>query len=118
MPARAIAWLDEYGDLDGDGLWSTPASCRMPRISPEPVGGRTAATRCHFADGRAPRGPIALVEVQGYAFAACKWLAEAVRLRGNDVAWADELDARAEAIRKTSRGPVLDGGRWLFTRRR
>ena len=36
------------------------------------------------ADGRIPKGPIALVEVQGYVFAAFQGLAALARRRGED----------------------------------
>src|SRR5690606_23369782 len=51
------------------------------------------------ADGRIPKGPIALVEVQGYVFAALKGLGELARRRGEDQA-AERLEARAEEMRE------------------
>jgi glycogen debranching enzyme len=50
------------------------------------------------ADGRFPQGPVALVEVQGYAFAAYRALAMLSRLRGDpdgQARWED----RAEHVR-------------------
>ncbi|MGX5828401.1 amylo-alpha-1,6-glucosidase [Mesorhizobium sp. 43Arga] len=51
------------------------------------------------ADGRIPKGPIALVEVQGYVFAAFQGLAKLARLRG-EVERAESWEIRADAIRQ------------------
>ncbi|MET3593904.1 glycogen debranching enzyme [Mesorhizobium shonense] len=50
------------------------------------------------ADGRIPRGPIALVEVQGYVFAAYRGLAALARRRG-EFADAEHWENRAEEMR-------------------
>lgn len=51
------------------------------------------------ADGRIPKGPIALVEVQGYVFAAFQGLAKLARLRG-EAERAEGWEIRADAIRQ------------------
>ncbi|QKC73910.1 MULTISPECIES: amylo-alpha-1,6-glucosidase [Mesorhizobium] len=51
------------------------------------------------ADGRIPKGPIALVEVQGYVFAAFQGLARLARLRG-EAERAEGWEIRADAIRQ------------------
>jgi len=51
------------------------------------------------ADGRIPKGPIALVEVQGYVFAAFQGLAKLARLRG-EAERAESWEIRADAIRQ------------------
>ncbi|WP_095200314.1 amylo-alpha-1,6-glucosidase [Mesorhizobium carmichaelinearum] len=51
------------------------------------------------ADGRIPKGPIALVEVQGYVFAAFQGLAKLARLRG-ETERAESWEIRADAIRQ------------------
>ena len=50
------------------------------------------------ADGRMPNGPIALVEVQGYAFAAYTGMADLAKRRGDDDA-SERWRARAEQLR-------------------
>ncbi|MBN9552695.1 MAG: amylo-alpha-1,6-glucosidase [Alphaproteobacteria bacterium] len=50
------------------------------------------------ADGRIPKGPIALVEVQGYVFAAFRGLAALARRRG-EFADAEHWENRAEEMR-------------------
>jgi glycogen debranching enzyme len=52
-----------------------------------------------YADGRLPRGPLAVVEVQGYAYAALKAMSELAAVRndqGKSAAWG----ARAERLRE------------------
>lgn len=51
------------------------------------------------ADGRVAKGPIALVEVQGYAFSAFRGLGRLARRRG-DVAAGDRLERRAQKMRQ------------------
>lgn len=51
------------------------------------------------ADGRFPEGPIALVEVQGYAYAALKSMADLAAARGDKVR-ANALRLRAQRLRE------------------
>jgi glycogen debranching enzyme len=96
---RALDWMERYGDLDGDGLLEYSGTQKdVAHIAQQ--GWKDSGDSLHFADGSEVTGPIALVEVQGYAVAACKWLGEAARSRGDD-AWADALAERAERIRQT-----------------
>ena len=50
------------------------------------------------ADGRFPKGPLAVVEVQGYAFAALRAMAQLARRRG-DQRRSDAWYAKAERLR-------------------
>ncbi len=52
------------------------------------------------ADGRFPDGPVALVEVQGYAYAAYRAMAMLSRTLGDPETVVEEWTARAEAIRQ------------------
>lgn len=51
------------------------------------------------ADGRYPRGPVAVLEVQGYAYSALKAMSELTAARG-DQAKADAWQQRAERLRR------------------
>lgn len=64
---RALRWIDDYGDLDGDGF--VEYERRSPR-GLENQGWKDSWDSIRFADGRLAEGPIALVEVQGYVYAA------------------------------------------------
>jgi len=64
---RALAWIDTYGDRDGDGLQEyAPRSSHGYRHQ----GWRDAEDGILAGDGGVVRGPVALVEHQGYVVAA------------------------------------------------
>ncbi|HEV2529953.1 MAG TPA: glycogen debranching N-terminal domain-containing protein [Thermomicrobiales bacterium] len=94
----AVGWMLGPGDLDGDGL------IEHPNREPDGVhitnqGWKDSWDSLNGADGQPPTGHIALIEVQGYAFAAYRRLAAVARLHGDDD-WAEELDGHAERIRE------------------
>ena len=92
---RAVQWIDKYGDSDGDGLIDYKRG-RDSGLANQ--GWKDSEDSVFHADGRFPEGPIALVEVQGYAFAAYRSMAQLAHHRGdqdNAARWA----ARAEQIR-------------------
>ena len=94
---RAIEWMGGLGDPDGDGLIEYQS--RSPdgiRIMNQ--GWKDTHESVRHIDGRTPTGAIALVEVQGYAYAAYRRLAEVVAARG-EVTWSTELRQRAERVR-------------------
>jgi glycogen debranching enzyme len=63
----ALAWIDTFGDRDGDGYVeyqrATPAGLANQ-------GWKDSWDAIRYADGRLPDAPIALCEVQGYTYAA------------------------------------------------
>jgi glycogen debranching enzyme len=69
----AFAWMKNYGDLDGDGL------IEFDRKSPNGLanqGWKDSSDAIFHIDDRLVRAPIALAEVQAYAFAAYRGGAE------------------------------------------
>lgn len=90
----AAGWMRDYGDSNGDGLIDY---ARAADTGLSNQGWKDSEDSIFHADGRFPKGPVALLEVQGYAFAAWKALAEmgAVLGDGRALEWA----ARAEALR-------------------
>lgn len=94
---QALEWIDTYGDVDGDGFIEF-SGLQQDKTRIAQQGWKDSGDSLHFADGRDVEGPIALVEVQGYVYAAYQWLSKAMRLRG-DRGSADELMSRAERIR-------------------
>nr|WP_313392618.1 glycogen debranching N-terminal domain-containing protein [Brevundimonas diminuta] len=90
----AAGWMSDYGDSNGDGLIDY---ARAADTGLSNQGWKDSEDSIFHADGRFPKGPVALLEVQGYAFAAWKALAEmsAVLGDGRALEWA----ARAEALR-------------------
>jgi glycogen debranching enzyme len=64
---RALAWLDDYGDRDGDGFLEYLRSTDLGLAN---QGWKDSWDGIRFRDGRIAKPPIALCEVQGYAYAA------------------------------------------------
>ncbi len=64
---RCLEWIDRYGDLDGDGLIEYS---RRSNQGLQNQGWKDSWDSVRFADGRMAEGPIALVEPQGYVYAA------------------------------------------------
>jgi|SRR5579859_612008 len=93
---RAIAWIAGYGDSNGDGLIDYARGAESGLAN---QGWKDSQDSIFHADGHFPKGPIALVEVQGYAFAAYRAMAQLSRLRG-DPQRAAGFHARAEVIRR------------------
>jgi glycogen debranching enzyme len=91
----AIGWLETYGDSNGDGLIDYARGADTGLAN---QGWKDSEDSVFHQDGRFPVGPVALVEVQGYAFAAWQAMAAmAARLGEPDGAtWS----RRAEAIRE------------------
>ncbi|HEX6808578.1 MAG TPA: glycogen debranching N-terminal domain-containing protein [Gemmatimonadaceae bacterium] len=91
--ARALDWMDRYGDIDGDGF------IEYAKTSPNGLvnqGWKDSWDGVPFPDGSLPKPPIALVEVQGYACDAKRRMASLYHAFG-DHARAKQL--RAEALR-------------------
>jgi glycogen debranching enzyme len=64
---RALAWMDLYGDRDGDGFLEYLRSTDTGLVN---QGWKDSWDGIRFRDGRIAQPPIALCEVQGYAYAA------------------------------------------------
>jgi glycogen debranching enzyme len=92
----AIAWMDRFGDGNNDGLIDYQRAAKTGLTN---QGWKDSADSVFHADGRFPEGPIALVEVQGYAFAAYSKMAELAQRRGDGVT-ARRWRARAEQLRE------------------
>ena len=90
-----MAWIDGDGDTNGDGFVDY-ARARASGLANQ--GWKDSGDAVFHADGRVPTGPIALVEVQGYAYAARKAMAWLAKQRGDDSA-AQRWRQRAEGLR-------------------
>jgi glycogen debranching enzyme len=86
--------MTDYGDIQGDGLISYQRGADTGLSN---QGWKDSEDSIFHADGRFPKGPIALLEVQGYAYAAWQAMADLARTLGDErqAEWA----ARAEAVR-------------------
>ncbi len=95
---RALEWIERWGDRDGDLLVEYAT---QPPDSAHIVhqGWKDSHDSLHDRGGRAVFGDVALVEVQGYVYAAYRWLADVARKFG-DAAWAADLAERASQMRR------------------
>jgi glycogen debranching enzyme len=91
---RALAWIDGPADLDGDGFVEYARGCETGLAN---QGWKDSHDAVFHADGRLATGPIALVEVQGYVYAA-KRLAAASARELMLPERAAELDAQADVL--------------------
>jgi glycogen debranching enzyme len=91
----AAGWMAGPGDSNGDGLIDY---ARASETGLANQGWKDSGDSIFHADGRFPVGPVALVEVQGYAFAAWSALADMADAlgEGGGVDWR----ARAERVRE------------------
>ena len=92
----AVGWMDDCGDSNADGLISY---ARGADTGLSNQGWKDSEDSISHADGRFPPGPIALVEVQGYAFAAYQAMADLGERLGD--ARATRWRARSDHIRLT-----------------
>lgn len=93
---RALNWLDVYGDRDKDGFIEYE---RATESGLSNQGWKDSSDSIFHADGQLARGPIALVEVQAYAYAAKRGAAMIAR-RLAHATDAAELDLDADRLRE------------------
>ena len=111
---RALAWIDERGDVDGDGFIEYARAAETGLAN---QGWKDSHDAVFHADGSLAKGPIALVEVQGYVYAARRLAAacanalglperavallaqaEALKARFEDAFWCEEIGTYALAL--------------------
>ena len=131
----AVEWMDRWGDLDGDGFIEYAGRSERGLVN---QGWKDSSDAVFRADGSSVEGPIALCEVQAYAFAAKRAAAtlaaalghpsKARRLEGeagklarafDETFWDEELGTYALAldgakrpcrVRTSNAGHALYGG--------
>jgi glycogen debranching enzyme len=91
---RALGWIDEQGDLDGDGFIEYARAAETGLAN---QGWKDSHDAVFHADGSLADGPIALVEVQGYVYAA-KWLAAGCARQLGLAGRADALERQAKDL--------------------
>ena len=92
---RALTWIDECGDRDGDGFVEYARAAETGLAN---QGWKDSHDSVFHADGSLAEGPIAVVEVQAYVYAA-KRLAAACASRLGLGARATALQQQAEDLR-------------------
>lgn len=130
----ALRWIDEFGDMDGDGFVEYAKRSSQGLVQ---QGWKDSNDSVFHADGMLAEAPIALCEVQGYVYAAkvaaarlsdilgykekCRTLereAEKLRLHFEDAFWCDELSTYALALdghKNPCRVRTSNAGHCLYT---
>jgi len=93
---RALAWIDTYGDKDGDGFVEY---LRGAESGLGNQGWKDSQDSISHKDGTLAEGAIALCEVQGYVYDAKK-SAAAIALVLGHLDRAQRIDAEAEALKE------------------
>jgi glycogen debranching enzyme len=102
----ALRWMDREGDRDGDGFIEYGRRQDSGLIN---QGWKDSHDSVFHADGSMAKGPIALVEVQAYAFAAWYAAAHIMRRLGDDAA-AGRHEARADGLQQAFDKAFFDAG--------
>src|SRR5215469_9144030 len=130
----AIAWIDQFGDIDGDGFVEYQRQSTKGLIQ---QGWKDSSDSVFHADGTLAEPPIALCEVQGYTYAAKKCAANlsaalgetkraqelekqanALQQKFEDIFWCDELSTYALALdgqKQPCRVRTSNAGHCLYT---
>ena len=132
---RALHWMDRYGDVDADGFLEYARHSGSGLVQ---QGWKDSHDSVFYEDGALAEAPIALCEVQGYAYAARKGAADLARAQGwielaehlsqqasalkegfEQAFWVEELGSYAFALdgnKRQCRVAVSNPGHCLFTR--
>jgi glycogen debranching enzyme len=95
---RALQWMDSSGDIDGNGfLEYDGVGAKGLQHGLRNQGWKDSFDAIFHADGDLAQGPIALCEVQGYAYAAKRLAAQCARRLGLDNL-AERLDRSASNL--------------------
>jgi len=92
----AIKWLDEYGDKDQDGYLEYQKATEQGLDN---QGWKDSGDSVKFRDGRLALAPIAICEVQGYAYRAKKSLSQLFALLG-DPKRSETLGLEADQLKE------------------
>lgn len=98
LPAadRALAWIENYGDRDGDGFVEYQRATEHGLLN---QGWKDSWDGINFADGTLAEPPIALCEVQAYTYGA--YVGRALMALGDgDMETADRWTAKAVQLKE------------------
>jgi glycogen debranching enzyme len=94
---RALGWIDEYGDRDGDGFVEYQ---KRSETGLDNQSWKDSWDSQRFSNGSLAEAPIAPVEAQGYVYDAKRRMAELAREVWRDRELADRLDREALELRE------------------
>lgn len=92
----ALRWMDDYGDVDGDGFVEYAPHGNKGLVQ---QGWKDSSDSVFHADGSLAVPPIALCEVQGYVYAA-KLAAAHLSSEQGDEKTCKELESQASSLRE------------------
>jgi len=92
----ALAWMDNFGDADGDGFVEYQRQSETGLIQ---QGWKDSNDSVFHADGSPAEPPIALCEVQGYVYAAKRAAARMAHALGDETR-ADVLELQASGLQQ------------------
>jgi glycogen debranching enzyme len=95
----ALAWIDEYGDRDGDGF--VEYERRNTDTGLENQCWKDSWNSIMFADGTLAKLPRATCELQGYAYDARRRCARLAREVWNDEGLAERLERQADDLKRS-----------------
>jgi len=93
---RALAWIERYGDADGDGFVEYERATERGLVN---QGWKDSFDGITYDSGDLARPPLALAEVQGYVYAALLAGARLARAQLHDER-AEQLDERAATLKR------------------
>jgi glycogen debranching enzyme len=109
---RALEWIERYGDADGDGFIEYARKTSGGLVN---QGWKDSPDSISFAGGQIAEPPIALAEVQGYAYAAYRARA-AFAIQAGDAPGAQYWHAKANRIKRAfNRAFWLPDRGWFAT---
>jgi glycogen debranching enzyme len=94
----ALSWIDEHGDLDGDGY--VEYQRRNVESGLENMCWKDSSNSILFADGTNSKLPRATCEIQGYVYDAKRRSARLARAFWADPDLADRLDREADELKE------------------
>jgi glycogen debranching enzyme len=92
----ALEWMNRYGDADGDGFLEYRRRRDSGLVN---QGWKDSNDAVFHEDGRLADAPIALCEVQGYAYLALSWASRMAGARG-DATLSARLAEQARVLRE------------------
>lgn len=107
---KAVEWMDSYGDLDGDGYLEYKVKSEKGLTN---QGWKDSVDSVSHEDGRLAASPIALCEVQGYAYDAKLSAAKLARLLEKEE-YAENLQEQAERLKENFARDFWDEEKQVF----
>lgn len=106
---RALEWMRTFGDKDGDGYIEYLTTSERGLAN---QGWKDSGDGIRYGDGRIAEAPLALCEVQGYAYAALRARADIAIYLGDDDTAATSTRLAAELKERFNRDYWLEDHGW------